>query len=201
MFVSLLLLAMARARQVNVYASVSIGMLKTQSLRVFLRETMPLQGGASLLLLFNYWIASGLILYLIADYYALSVLNKWIVSVTAPIALLFFQLFSMIITGWVTGEREVFKTPIAMKLIGTQFLGVIYFLCALFWVLQPDYVNITLDVVVWAFLIESAFRILKSVSVVIRQGVAWYYIILYFCTLEILPFMVFYFYAWQNLLR
>lgn len=194
-------MALARARQPNVYYAVAVGMIKTQSVGVFLREVMPLRSRASLLLLINYWISSGLMVYLIAEYYDLGVINAWVLAVSVPGAILCFHFFSLFLSGWIIGEPKVFRAPIAMKLIGTQVLGIVYFVCATFWILQPDYVNITLQVVLWVFLAESAFRILKGVSVVLRQGVTWYYIILYFCTLEILPFLLIYYFGLQDLVR
>ena len=199
MFLCVFLLAVARARQANIYMSVAVGMLKGQSLRTFLRDTMPLRGGGALLLLLNYWVATGLIVYLIGGYFNLAALASWTTSIFAPLGLLFFHLFALTLSSWITAEREVFRAPIAMKLLGAQVLGILYLLCAFLWVLKPDTVDITLQVVFWAFIVESSFRIIKSVLVVLRQGVSWYYIILYFCTLEILPFLVIYHYVLQDL--
>lgn len=192
-------MALARARQTNIYYAVSVGMIKTQSVRVFLREVMPLRSGASILLLINYWIATGLLVYLMAEHFGFSVSQSWIAGIAVPAFLLFFHFFSMVLSGWITGEVEVFKTPIAMKLVGTQVLGILYFICATFWILKPDSVEFTFQVAIWLFIGESVLRILKSVSVVLRQGVTWYYIILYFCTLEILPFLVIYYFGMQNI--
>lgn len=199
LFCCLVLMALARTRQTTVYYNVAVGMIKTQSLRVYLREAMPLRSGASLLLLVNYWISTGLLVYLVADHFEIGVLNAWILAIGVPLVLLFLHFFSLVLSGWVTGEVQVFRTPIAMKIVGTQVLGILYFLCATFWILQPDYVEITLQVAIWIFIVESTFRILKSVLVVLRQGVTWYYIILYFCTLEILPFLLVYYFGTQGL--
>ncbi|PWL32889.1 MAG: hypothetical protein DCO96_00630 [Fluviicola sp. XM-24bin1] len=199
LFASLMILAIARARQANVYYAVSVGLIKTQSVRVFFREIMPVRSGASMLLLLNYCVSSGLLVYLMAEHLGFDLLVSRIMALTVPVGLLFFHFFSLVFSGWVTGEMEVFRIPIIMKIVGTQALGIVYFVAATIWILQPDYVDITFQVVIWIFLVETAFRILKSVSVVLRQGVTWYYIILYFCTLEILPFLVVFYYASQNL--
>lgn len=199
LFASLMILAVARARQANVYYAVSVGMIKTQSARVFFREVMPLRSGASMLLLVNYCISSGLLAYLVAQYLGMDLFISRIIALTAPAGLFFFHFFSLVFSGWVTGEMGVFRTPVIMKIVGAQAMGINYFIAATIWILQPDYVDITFQVVIWVFIGESAFRILKSISVVLRQGVTWYYIILYFCTLEILPYLVAYYYVSQNL--
>lgn len=199
MFLCVFLLAAARARQANIYMSVALGMLKGQSLRTFLRDAMPMRGGGALLLLLNYWIATGLVVYLIGGYFNWDAVASWTTTILIPLGVLLFPLFALVLSSWITGEREVFRAPIAMKLLGAEVLGILYLLCALVWVLRPDTVPITLQVVFWAFIIESSFRIIKSVLVVLRQGVTWYYIILYFCTLEIVPLLVIYHYALQDL--
>ncbi len=199
LFSSLMILALARARQSNVYYAVAVGMIKTQSARVFFRELMPLRSVASILLLINYCVASGLLTYLIAQYLGFDLFASRIIALTAPAGLFFFHFFLLVFSSWITGAMDVFRTPVIMKIVGSQALGIIYFLAATLWILQPDYVDVTFQAVIWIFFMESAFRILKSVSVVLRQGVTWYYIILYFCTLEILPYLVTYYYVSQNL--
>lgn len=199
LFSSLMILAIARARQANVYYAVSAGMIKTQSVRVFFREVMPIRSGASILLLVNYCISTGLLTYLLAQYLGMNTFESRILALTVPFGLLFFHFFSLVFSGWVTGEMEVFRIPVIMKIVGAQALGIVYFVAATLWILQPDYESITFQVVIWVFLAECIFRIGKSVLVVLGQGVTWYYIILYFCTLEILPFLVLYYYISQNL--
>ena len=199
LFASVLLLAVARAAQPNIYAAMATGLLKIKGVRAFMRDAMPLGGRPSLLLIFNYWIAFSLIVFFMGRYYQLEGVNLYILAGAVPPAILLAHLGSMIITGRITGERDVFRAPIVMKLLGAQLLGLVYFICALVWVLQPDYVEITIQVVLWAFLLESGFRIVKSISVVLSRGVSWYYIILYFCTLEILPLFVCYYYVLQSL--
>lgn len=199
LFLSLIILALARVRQANVYYAISVGLIKTQSARIFFREAMPLRSGASILLLINYCISGGLLVYLISEYFRFGQVESWIAALVVPAGIFLFHFFSLSLTGWITGEIDIFRAPIVMKIIGAQGLGIVYFILATFWILQPDYVSIILNVVIWAFLVESSLRIIKSVSVVLRQGVTWYYIILYFCTLEILPFLVGYYYLMQNL--
>lgn len=199
LFASVLLLATARAVHPNIYAAMATGLLKVKGVRAFMRDAMPLGGRPSILLIVNYWIAFSLIVYFLGKHVAFESINLYLLAGIVPPAILLTHLGSMVVMGRITGERDVFRAPIVMKLLGAQLLGLVYFLCALVWVLQPDYVDITIQVVFWAFLLESGFRVVKSISVVLSLGVSWYYIILYFCTLEILPFLVCYYYVSQNL--
>lgn len=198
LFSSIMLLSLARAAQSNIYSSMTIALVKVFGVRAFLRESLPLLGRASLFLIINYLISGGLVVYLVAKYFEFEVLDVWILALLVPISVFFGHLGSMFLTGWMIGAREVFRGPIVMKLLGVQLLGIVYFICALVWVLQPELVEITLKVILWAFIVESLFRIIKSISVVLSLGVSWYYIILYFCTLEILPLLICYYLILQN---
>jgi len=54
-------------------------------------------------------------------------------------------------------------------------------------------------IVIVLFNLMNLVRVIKNSIVVIGAGVSWYYIILYFCTLEILPLFVAYHYVEMNL--
>ncbi len=199
LFLAMFFLALARASQPNIYASVALGLVKTTGVRGFVRDAMPFNGRASIMLLLNYWISTGLVVYLLAGHLGWKGIEHWLMAIVSPWALLLLHLGSLVLSGWIVGERDVFRPPFMMKLLGAQFLGIVYFICALIWVLRPQYVDFTIQAVLWLFLLESAFRIVKSISVVLGMGVSWYYIILYFCTLEILPLLIAYYYLAQGL--
>jgi hypothetical protein len=84
-----------------------------------------------------------------------------------------------------------------MKVLGAQTLGLFYFIYALVWVLNSSYHEALLSLIVWTFVLESVLRLIKSVKTVYGHGVSWYYIILYLCTLEILPFFVLFYFGVQ----
>ena len=198
LFVAFLFLSFARLVKPGIYGNIGVGMMKVTSLRAFIRENIQLNKRGSLFLLVNYWLSTGLVIHLLLNDYQLEFFQNIIISSITPLILLFGVLASLNLTGWVTGERDVIKDPIIMKILGAQSLGIIYFLCALIWVLNPMYQEIIIQIVVFAFAIELAVRVIKSITVVYARGVSWYYIILYLCTLEILPLFVTYYYGIRN---
>ena len=107
-------------------------------------------------------------------------IDQLAISAFSPIALFGLNLASLRLTGWITKEYEVLKEAVIIKILGAQALGLLYFLCALIWVLNASYQNAIVLVVIWAFIIETIFRVIKSVAMVYSHGVSWYYIILYF---------------------
>jgi len=166
--------------------------VKFQGVVSFVREAMPLGKPSSLLLLLNYALSAGAICYLyVQGNSEIQLPNNWLVFLL-PLALLFWNLVCFQITRWITGESGVFDDPITLKVIGAQALGLIYFFGAVLWVFASDQGTLFAQLALALFLAESGFRIVKSGNLVLKRGVSWYYIILYFCTLEILPLLMIY---------
>jgi uncharacterized membrane protein (UPF0136 family) len=92
-----------------------------------------------------------------------------------------------------SGASGVFAGPIILKIIGAQFLGLVYFLCAVLWLFISGQGVMFAQLALFLFFAETGFRVLKSIILVLKQGISWYYIILYLCTLEILPLLMIYF--------
>jgi hypothetical protein len=190
-------ITLARVVRPSIYFSIFSGMMKTTSLRAHIRETLPLLKRGSLFLLLNYFLSSALVLYFLIGQYEIPKANQVVLSSIAPIGLLFGNLLSLLMTGWITGEWKCLKEPIIMKVLGAQTLGLFYFIYALVWVLNSSYHEALLLLIVWTFVLESVLRLIKSVKTVYGHGVSWYYIILYLCTLEILPFFVLFYFGVQ----
>jgi uncharacterized membrane protein (UPF0136 family) len=109
-----------------------------------------------------------------------------------PLGLLVWNLASFQLTRLLTGTSGVFEEPITLKIVGAQFLGLIYFFCAVLWLFNSGQGTVFAQLALTLFFAESIFRVIKSVNLVLKRGVSWYYIILYFCTLEILPLLMLY---------
>lgn len=199
--VSFLLIAFARLARPNIYMAMGIGLMKTAGLRAHIKETFPLNKNGSVLLLLNYVLSSTLVIYLALESLELERIDHLAIAGIAPLALLLGNLFGLIATGWVTGESDIMKEPLIMKILGAQVIGVVYFICALIWVLNSNYQDVLIQVVIWSFIVETSLRIIKSILTVYSRGVSWYYIILYFCTLEILPLFVVYYFVLKNFIE
>jgi hypothetical protein len=192
LFAAFVAVTFVRVSRSGAYASLVVANGKLQGMQSFVKESMPLNKSSSILLLVNYLLSSSAMLYL----YALHLENTgemtwWIVGLL-PLILLLWNLGSLILSRWLIGEHDVFQEPILLKVIGAQLLGLIYFAVALVWLLNSGHDQMFPQIMIWAYLAESGFRIVKSILLVSRRGVPWYYIIMYFCTLEILPLFIAY---------
>lgn len=198
LFVSFLLIAFAKLIKADVYKALLVSLTKTTGLRAFTREAYPVNKVDSLLLIFNYLFATATILLILFGLPGVQTEYRMELSLMIPGALLVWSVGSMMVAQLITGEKQIFVEPMIMKIVGAQFLGLLYFLLSLIWVLNSFDQNILIGIIIWSFIIESSVRLVKSISVVYLQGVSFYYIILYFCTLEILPLIVAYYFMFGD---
>ncbi|MDX2359264.1 MAG: DUF4271 domain-containing protein [Crocinitomicaceae bacterium] len=192
LFISFLMIAFAKLLKSDIYLTLVISNIKIAGLPTYLREAFPLNKGGSYLLLVNYLLSFSTIIYLL--YGAVEIgYQEWINIATIPLVILLWSLGSMLIVGLISGDQQAFYEPISMKIIGAQLLGIIYFVIALISVLYAVDNWVLIQLVIWTFFAEYFIRLAKSIIIVYLKGVSWYYIILYFCTLEILPLFVAYY--------
>lgn len=201
LFFAFIVLAFARFARAEVYQTLILANGKFQGVLAFVREAMPLNKPSSWLLLLNYVLSMGVISYLLVENAPHIQLPVKEMVFLVPVAFLLWSLTGFVITGWLTGESDKFSAPITFKIIGAQLLGLLYFLCAILWVFMSFESQLFTQIVVILFLAESFFRIVKSVRIVFKQGVSWYYIILYLCTLEILPLLMAYYALNSNFIK
>ena len=150
---------------------------------------MPLGKLSSLLLIINYLLSSSAMLYLFANQRDYSGSTVWWMVALLPLLLFGFTLLSLYLTRILVGEAAVFQESILIKIVGTQLIGLIYFCLAIAWMFNMNYSKTFINLMVITFIIEFSFRIIKSILLVSSKQVPMYYIILYFCTLEILPLL------------
>lgn len=196
--VALLLLAISRAYE-------SDYLRKTISTFFSLSESTSLQKNEnkisslpSVLLVVNYflglWICCLLFVKTLFDS------NEYLFLTTSIVAfiLLIYQFVGLGLTAWITGELSTIKEQFIQTITGFQFSGMLFILLGLIWFLNPQMNNDLFFIFSGIYLGLIFIRIIKGIVLSLFQGIAWYYIILYFCTLEILPILVTYYYVDLN---
>jgi len=193
LFVGLILLSFARLVRPNIYSNLFISATKIGGLRSFVKDALPLNKRGSILLLMNYAISSTAVM--VMWHQVDPVDYEWpdLILIGVPVLTFVFNYLSMEFTTWLTGDRDAFTEPKMIKLIGSEMNGIFFFLIALVWGLNDSLATSLWLAAVWIFFIEMAFRIFKSILIVSAKGISWYYIILYLCTLEILPLFIAYY--------
>lgn len=110
-------------------------------------------------------------------------------------SLIVYNFLGLFLTSWITGEWSLIRIFITQSWVNLLSFGIIFFVLGLIWLLNPSVSNELFYVFMYIF---AAFFILRFVKVLIAallEGVTWYYIILYLCTLEILPLVILYYYV------
>src|SRR5574343_378260 len=180
---SFLLVAISRIGNTRAIATVLAVSFKSNGVDQILKENMRLSSFSSIILLFNYFIGFGLCLFI------------------AIHRIFLIEFISPIIVGILTGEFKKIGVSTMNTITGDQLFGLIFSLLALFWIMNPSFNVWFLYAFGFLVCLKSLIRLFKSSYVVLTNGVSWYYLILSFCTLEILPLFVAYNYAIKNFIR
>jgi hypothetical protein len=202
LFVSFLVLAFVRTS--NNKAIISLGTLFLTATNVDqrLKESMRLSSFSSIGLLLNYFLVSFVCNMLLFETIGLfsATTNLWL-SILIPFSLFVIQFIPIYLFLLISGTNFPIVSFSANTLIGLQLNGLIYTLIALVWILNPQWSFELMMIFTVLLFLFALSRLIKNSYLVLTEGVAWYYIILYFCTLEILPLFVAFNYIRMNFLN
>jgi len=110
---------------------------------------------------------------------------------TQIVSLILLYHFSCLwIIGKLTGETELFQILASQLFENMLWVGVIIFLIVLLWLFHFQWANILYDLFIIVTITFLIILLLKILLTCFRHKVSWYYIILYLCTLELLPLLL-----------
>lgn len=112
--------------------------------------------------------------------------------------ILLLQLGFTGVSGWITGEFPLFAIVIRQSYFEYVWLGIPLFLLAAIWMLNPQLAHLFFPILLILIFAAQLYRIIRAALVVFFTGAPLYYIILYLCTLEILPLFAAYYYVSEN---
>ena len=200
--ISFIMITFAKFQNNSIFRSLFKLLGATKNFEQILKEELKLGSSSSVALIINYFfIISTCVFLSIQATTKSSFLFSFLFSLAIPIGVFILQILSLWIIGVITKEFKLIVNPLLGTIVIIEFIGFILFFLALVWVLNPQYSYYFLRV--FGFLLGMGFilRFLKSLFSVLRKGVSWYYIILYFCTLEILPLFIAYYYVSKNFIN
>ena len=199
---SFMFVAISRIGNTKAIVTVLAVSFKSNGVDQVLKENMRLSSFSSVILLVNYFLGFGLCLFLTLNrIIVLDLFFSIILSVSVPFALFMLEIFGPLIVGFLTGEVKKLSISAINTITGNQFFGLVFSILALFWIMNPLYNRLFLGLFAGLVCLKFILRLFKSSYVVLTNGVSWYYLILYFCTLEILPLFVAYYYVLKNFLK
>ncbi|HIP31180.1 MAG TPA: DUF4271 domain-containing protein [Crocinitomicaceae bacterium] len=190
LFLSFVLFSITKLLKTDVFRSLIFANIKMRTLPQFVSENYPVLQLHTFIQLINYWLTFSILLFvLIESNWGLTTPTIFFIFVT-PLAFLLISLLSIGLTNLLVGEPSVFRRMAYFKVFSAELLSILFFILGLLWILTPFNVNDLYDWLIIVLVFEFLLRTLKGLFYVLTERVSWYYIILYFCTLEILPLLI-----------
>ena len=193
--VSFIMITFAKFQNNSIFRSLFKLLFANKNFEQILKEELKIGSSSSISLVINYFFIISTCVYLsIQATTKMSMGFSIGISLAIPAGVFVLQLLSLWIIGLITKEMKLIVAPLLETIV-------ILFFLALFWVLNPQFSFYFLQT--FAIILGFGFvlRFLKSLFSVLRKGVSLYYIILYFCTLEILPLFIAYYYVSKNFIN
>ena len=190
LFIGFCLIANASLLRAKLFASLIKGNWITHGVKGFVRESYPYIKLSGNLLLLNFVLTSTMFSFLALNIEMSELLEVKSVLYILPIIVLAWEILAMLIVGLLSGRFDVFHEIFIIRIMGAQFLGVLLWVCVLAYWIFPKSGDVIIIGGIVIILAEMLIRFLRSIINVYGLGGSGYYIILYFCTLEILPLFV-----------
>ncbi len=111
------------------------------------------------------------------------------------LSLIVYNFFGLFLTSWLTGEKNLMRVFITQSWVNQLFFGFLFFALGVIWLLNSSASSYFFQAFLYLFAGFYVVRLIKILVASLLESVSWYYIILYLCTLEILPVVVLYYYV------
>ncbi|HLU87309.1 MAG TPA: DUF4271 domain-containing protein [Taishania sp.] len=208
LFISFLLLALAKRLEPNILGISFRSFFNLGTLESLQKFEVRFNSTGFILFGFNFVISLWVCLTLFCQHISVMEQDNWILfgykisSLQLILGTLVIVLFTvaynfvgLLLTMWLTGEYSTIRSFVLQTWVNTLFFGLLFFGLAVVWLLNPSGDEIFFESFKYLFLSLFGIRFLKVLIASLSNGVSWYYIILYLCTLEILPIVVLLYYV------
>jgi hypothetical protein len=160
-------------------------------------EGSKLQPSMSALIILNYIISFSTCVFLLL-YHQENMLETIFTTLKMVFALTFLQLLNFRLVYLLSGERAILDSISAVNKQIWSFGGFILTCMALLWILNQELQHVFEQLFFLTFSSLLVWRIVKGLLLAVQLRYKWYYLILYLCTLEILPLLILSKLAWHN---
>ena len=188
----------ARVAQPDLVAQTFTGFFKVKRPDSMGFEGSKLQPSMSALIVLNYIISFSTCVFLIL-YQNIRLLETIGLTLKIVTALTFLQLVNFRLVFLLSGERAILDSMSAVNKQIWSFGGFLLTSLALLWILNQEHHTIFEQFFLMICFSLFTWRIVKGLILAVQLRYKWYYLILYLCTLEILPLVILTKLAWKNL--
>lgn len=189
--VCITLVALARAREKQLFVLLLQGVFGFGSLEDLSSDFYKPRSFSFILTVVLFMLTSAGAVYWV--FFLREPLANWqelLIPVFLPSGYFIYQLLMSNIVASVSGERQSIDQASYYSLLVAQFFGLVLLLELIISYFQPKVIVGSTWVFGITYLLYLLLRLLRGFFITARSGVSWYYIILYFWTLEILPLLI-----------
>lgn len=188
--ISVVLFALAKWYRGNIFALLVNLFFKRGAFSQVARENLKSRHIGDFVLLINFWLLCvlGGVLAQQSTYFN-SIFDKipiWLFY-SWPIFLYLWQYVGLIVVAASSGVTQIKKENIENITYFPQLACLIFFPLILVWQLNSGYSNTFAMLFCFLLILLALYIIFKGIVFSIQKSIPYYYIILYICTLEILP--------------
>ena len=187
----------ARVAQPDLIAQTFTGFFKVKRPDSNGFEGSKLQPSMTALIILNYIISFSTCVFLLLYEQSNMLETVWL-TMKIVFALTFLQLINFRLVFILSGERAILDSMSAVNKQIWSFGGFILTCIALLWILNQELQHGFEQLFFMVFSSLIVWRIVKGLLLAAQLRYKWYYLILYLCTLEILPLLILSKIAWPN---
>lgn len=188
LFISLILLTTSRINTPNFILSLSKSIYKNRNVEKIVNEELPIGRIANFCLIVNFLLCFSIVFsFFLNEYYHLYGSFNWVLAISIPSYLLIAPLLYLTFIEIISGESHFSKEIKLTNRIICEFLGLFGSLFLLVWIFNQFSHSYIRDFTLYLITITYLYRLFRGFIFAFSKGLPWYYIILYFCTFELLP--------------
>ena len=185
---ALILLTITRLSSPHFFYSLFRSIYKNRLVEKIAYEELPISKLSSFSLSLNYFISFSTLVYLFIQEHTGEInFLTYAIALAVPFLFLFAPYFFLTLVELVSGEQGITKEIKLTNWVVCKFLGILFAVGLLLWVFNAHSHLIISHFTGYLLVATYVFRLIRGFIFAFSKGLSWYYIILYFCTFEILP--------------
>lgn len=186
---SFLLLTIAKLSSPNLKLNLIYGVLKNKGITKITREEFPISILTNSCLIINFILVSEVSAYIYFKSISLES-NFSFLLFSFPLIIIIQPLLTSYFIELLTGESGLLLEVRLNSWLFLKISSIFITINLVFWVFNPNHEIIYSTILFYIYGLIYSIRLIQGLTFAISKGISLYYIILYFCTFELLPFAI-----------
>ena len=186
---SFLLLTIAKLSSPNLKLNLIYGVLKNKGITKITREEFPISILTNSCLFINFILVSEVSAYIYFKSISLES-NFSFLLFSFPLIIIIQPLLTSYFIELLTGESGLLLEVRLNSWLFLKISSIFITINLVFWVFNPNHEIIYSTILFYIYGLIYSIRLIQGLTFAISKGISLYYIILYFCTFELLPFAI-----------